>query len=119
GQEPGVVAQLDDLDDDAVGAGARRDQAVLLKRLAVFIVKLVAMAMALTDLLGTVSPPGQPVRRQHAGPRTQPHRTPELLDRTLVFHQSDHWIVGRLVELGAVGLIQLKDAAGELDDRAL
>ena len=47
GQEPGVVAQLDDLDNDAVGTGARRDQAVLLKRLAVFIVKLVAMAMAL------------------------------------------------------------------------
>ena len=35
GQEPGMIAQLHDLDDRAVGAGAGGDQAVFLERLAI------------------------------------------------------------------------------------
>ncbi len=73
GQEPGMVQQLDDFDDRAVRAGSGSDQAMLVESLAIIIVKFIPMTMPFADPFHTVSPAGQAVRREHAGPGSQAH----------------------------------------------
>ena len=119
GQEPGMVQQLDDLDDRAVGAGSGGDQPVLVESLAIVVVELIPMTMPFADPLHAVGLTGQAVGREHAGPGPQAHGAAALADRLLVFHQADHGVIGGLVELGAVGVLQAEHAAGELDHRAL
>ena len=55
GHEPGMVGQLDDLDQRAVGAGAGDLQAVGRELLAVDVVELVAVAVPLGDLARAVA----------------------------------------------------------------
>src|SRR4051794_2386246 len=74
GEEPGVVGQLDDLDQVAVGAGAGGAQAGLVERPAIGVVDLVAGAVPLVDPVAPVGGEGAAVGGQHAGPGPQPHR---------------------------------------------
>src|SRR5690349_13596382 len=53
-QVPWVVGDLDDLDQPTVDAQARQPQAVFLEHVAILVVDLVAVAVALAELLGIV-----------------------------------------------------------------
>src|SRR5437867_3583557 len=57
--EPGMVAELDHLDQRAVGGDAGEHEPALLEPLAIGVVHLVAVAVALGDLLAIVEPARQ------------------------------------------------------------
>ena len=70
---PGVIPQLADLHQGAVGQGAAGDEARLLQPGPKLVVQLVAVAVPLDDFLATVSGVGLGARHQSATVTAQPH----------------------------------------------
>src|SRR5204863_6496791 len=90
GDEPGMVAELDHLDQRAVGRDAGEHEPALLEPLAIGVVHLVAVAVALGDLLAIVDPAPQRAFLEHAGIRSQAHRAGLLAEAALRAYQVDH-----------------------------
>ncbi len=61
-QKPGMIAAFHDLDDRAVRADPGRDQALILKPLAVSVVELVTVAVPFVDPVETIRSMGQAAR---------------------------------------------------------
>src|SRR5207247_4525288 len=79
----------------------------------------VAVAVPLAHLAGAIG-----LRRARAGPEAagigaQPHGAAHLLDAFLGAHQRDHRVLALRLELTRVGIGDLADVAGELDDGGL
>src|SRR5437879_8626176 len=62
---------------------------------------------------------GEAASRQGARVGAEPHRTPLVGDGVLIVKHGDDGVWRVVVELGAVGVLQADDVAGELDDGAL
>ena len=85
--EPGVFGQLHDLHQPLVGGEPGQHQPRLGKGLPVVVVELVAVAVALGDLVGAVGPVGKAVVAHHpAGIGAQTHGTSLGGDPPLVRH---------------------------------
>src|SRR5439155_6172232 len=119
GHEPGVVLQLDDLDEAAVRRLAGHDHARGLERRTVVVLHLEAVAMALVDDLLTVRLGRLRAGREAGRVEAQAHRAALLLHLALVGHEVDDRMLREQVELGRVGPLGTEDVAGELDDPAL
>ena len=119
GHEPGMVAQLDDLDEPAVGRLAGQDHPGRLEGLAVAVVDLEPVAVALVDELLAVDRGCLRAGRQAGRVEPEPHRPALVLELALVGHEVDDLVLGELVELGRVSVRRPEDVAGQLDDRAL
>ena len=113
--EPGVVGQLHDLHQALVGGETGQLQARLGQLLAVVVVELIAVAVALGDLVGAVGPVGKAVVvGDAAGIGPQAHGAALLRDAPLVGHQVDDRVGGGLRQLAGVGVGHAAHVAGKL-----
>src|SRR2546422_5370471 len=119
GDEPGMVAELDHLDQRPVGRHAGEPEPALLEPLAIGVVHLVAVAVTLGDLLAIVDPARQRAFLEHAGIRSQAHRPALLREAALRAHQVDHRVRRLGIHLGRVGALEAAHVARVLDDRHL
>ena len=117
--KPGMVGELHDFDERAVGVCAGDHQAGRLEPLAIPRVELVAVAVSLGDRLATIGRGGPRVLGEHTWLSPEPHRAPLLHHPLLLLHEADHR-VGRVAgKLGGVGVGQAGHVAGEIDHGAL
>src|SRR5690242_8484306 len=91
--EPGVIGELDHLDQRAVGRESGAAHAVLREDVAVGVGDLVAVAVPLAHLERAVRLSDARARAELAGIRPQPHGAPHLLDPFLRAHQRDDRIL--------------------------
>ena len=118
--EPGVVGQLHDLHQPLVGGQAGQYQTCVGEDLAVVVVELIAVAVALADLIGSICPVGKGVVAcDPAGVGPQPHGAALGGDAPLVGHQVDDRVGGGPGQLAGVGVLHVADVAGVLDHRHL
>ena len=109
GEIPGVVLELDDLDEVLGGVDPGDRQARVLDELAELVVDLEAMAMAFRDVDRPVGPVRQRPFLQRALIGAQAHGRPHVLDGLLLGEEVDHGIAGLRVELGRVRARKLED----------
>ena len=102
GDEPRVVAQLDDLDEAAVGRHAGQEHARALEGLAVAVVHLEPVAVPLVDDLLAVHRAGLRARQQLGRVEAEAHRAALVLEVPLVGHEVDDRVGREHVELGRV-----------------
>src|SRR5438445_11934073 len=114
-----MIAQLDNFHELAAGAGAGDGQAVGGELLAVLIVELIAMAMAFLHLETAVGPVRFASFDEHRRIKSEAHGAAYLGDVILLVEQADDRVPAIAIHLGAIGIGQADDIAGELDDRAL
>src|SRR5881394_2676 len=117
--EPGVIGQLDHLDERAVGRQPGAAHPELGEHVAIGVGHLVAVAVALAHFGGAVDLRHARARAQAAGIGAEAHRAAHFLDPFLRAHQRDHGILALRLELARVRVGDLADVAGELDDRGL
>src|SRR5581483_6693483 len=114
--EPGVVGQLDDLDEPAVLIGAGDDEPVVDEPVAVDVVHLVAVAVPLEDHVLAVDLAGTRALGELDRLRAEPHGAAEILDALLLGQEVDHGERRLGVHLGRVGAVETGDVARELRD---
>src|SRR6059058_1763660 len=90
--EPGVVAQLDDLDQPVVGRGPTKDHARFPHRLSVGVVELETMPVELIDDRLRIRLGRQGAGLELAGKETEPHLAPLLCDVALLRQQVYHGV---------------------------
>jgi len=95
GDKPGVIGDLDDLDELSIGMPTGGDHAVRFEFLEVVGIEFVAMPMAFRDLQSLVTRKRSRLLAETARLRTQPHRSPFLGHAFLFFEQADDGI-GRI-----------------------
>ncbi len=119
GHKPGMVGQFYDLDQAIVSGTAAHYHTMCFHALAVFIVELVAMAMALEDNSFAISLVGFGARGEAAHPIAQAHGTALIGYLALGCHQINDWIGSLRIKLGAVGAAKPQNIASKLDDSDL
>src|ERR1700730_15407598 len=119
GDEPGMVTQLDYLDQAVIRRGSAEDHARFPHRLAIRIVELETMPVPLVDDRLPVRLGRQRSGLQLAGIETEPHRAALVGDVALLGQEVDDRMAGEGIELRAVGVGLAQQIAAELDDRAL
>src|SRR4051794_10945561 len=118
-EEPRVVFQFNDLDELAVGREAGHAKAALLQLRHVFGVHLVAMAVALVDLLHSIRLPRDRTFLQRARILAEAHRAAERVDADQVAQLVDDFVRRLIIELGRIRADHPHHVARELDRRAL
>src|SRR2546425_99785 len=113
--KPGMIAQLDDLDQLAIRRQTAEDHAPGHKPLTVGVVELVAVAVALGDALFAVEPRRQASIQQDAGISTQTHGAALVHYPALLVHQSDDRVRRVRIDLSRIGVRQPTDVAAKLD----
>src|SRR5262245_32324144 len=119
GHEPGMVRQLDDLDQLLVRPDPRDPEPALHEGVEIVVVDLEAMTMPLLDRALAVDPRCRAALLEDDRVEAQPHRAALVLDAPLLGQQIDHVVARRGIELRGVRAGQPGDVTGELDDRAL
>lgn len=119
GDEPRVVRQFDHFHDPPVGGQAGEHHAVGGQCLAVVVVHLIAVAVALGDLLFPVEGIGLGMLVQHAGVGAQPQGAANVFNAVLLGHQVDDRVRGVRIQLDAVGVGEAQHIAGEFHDGQL
>ena len=117
--EPGVVRQLHDLYQMAVGGETRQEHALFLQLRPEAVVELVAVAVALGDLRGAVQRPAAAPLRQDAGVFAQAHGAALFRDVHLVRHQVDDRVPGGLGKFRGGRVVIAQYMPRELNDRHL
>src|SRR2546422_1087354 len=118
-QEPGMVADLHDLDIGPIRRLARQVESTAHQGLLILPVELVAVAMALGNLRLAVSLVSEGTGLELRLPRPQAHRPAQLVDPPQFPQLVDHAVRSGGVKLRAVGPFQAADVPGEFDHRAL
>src|SRR5262245_43212323 len=119
GHEPGMVRQLDDLDQLLVRPDPRDPKPALHEGVEIVVVDLEAMTMPLLDRALAVGLRCRAALLEDDRVEAQPHRAALVLDVPLLGQQIDHVVARRGIELRGVRAGQPGDVTGELDDRAL
>ena len=117
--EPGVVRQLHDLHQTAVGGQTRQNHALFLHLRPEIVAELIAVAVAFGDLPGAVQSGAAAALRQDAGVLSKPHGAALFRHVYLVRHQIDDRVPGGLGKFGGIGVLIPQDMAGKLNDRHL
>src|SRR3954447_14253119 len=116
GDEPGMVRELDHLDEAALLERARDHETCLDELRPEGVVDLVAVAMALVDDALAIGGVGARPVLNVDGVGAEAHRAAEILDLLLLGQEVDHG-VGRLrVHLRRVGAVEPDDVPCELGD---
>src|SRR3954447_3243842 len=116
GDEPGMVGELDHLDEAALLERARDHETCLDELWPEGVVDLVAVAMALVDDALAIGGVGARPVLDVDGVGAEAHRAAEILDLLLLGQEVDHG-VGRLrVHLRRVGAVEPDDVPCELGD---
>src|SRR5690606_807568 len=76
--KPRMVRSLNDFRQHAIGRHARKDEAALLEALAIGVIHLVAMTVALADVVRAIDARNMAVRRQPRLIGAQPHRAAKV-----------------------------------------
>src|SRR5271166_943592 len=108
GDEPGMRGNFDDLDKRAIGTDSHGTHPLGLKLLAIGVVELVAVAVPLGDLLGTVALGSFAPQPQMGWMGPQPHRAALLGNTLLFFQQADYRMGVVFVEFRRLGLLEPK-----------
>ena len=87
GDEPGMIRNLNHLDDPSVRGDAGQLHTVFRQGLAVIVVDLIAVAVTFVDRFLSVQPIGFGGFVQDAGIRTETQGSADILDVVLVRHQ--------------------------------
>ena len=117
--EPGVVRDLHDLHQAAVGRLSCQSHALGLHICPVVVVELKAVAVTLGDLRRAVQRITVGILGQHAGVLAQTHGAALFRHVHLVGHQGNDRVLRGLGEFGGIGVLPAQHMAGELDDRHL
>src|SRR5712692_6528509 len=117
--EPGVIGQLDHLDQGAVRGEPGAPHSVFGEHVAVGVGHFVAVTMPFAHLERSVGLRHPRAGTELAGIRAQAHRAAHFLDAFLRTHQRDHWVLALGREFARVGVWKLDHVARELDDRRL
>src|SRR4051812_10242616 len=116
---PGMLRQLDHLDERAVRRESRAAHAELRQYVAIGVGHLVAVAMTLADLGRIVRLRDPRARPEPARISAQSHRAAHLLNPFLRSHQRDDRILALRRELARVRVGDFADRAREFDDGRL
>src|SRR5690242_1143762 len=117
--EPGVVLELNDLDELPVRREAAQPHPVLHEEVAIAIRDLVTMPVPLAHLGHAVDLGGARATSEPTRVGAEPHRAAHVRHVLLRLHEGDHGVVAFRGELGRVAVLQLADVARELDDGCL
>src|SRR3989442_4403098 len=101
-----MVGQFYDLYQVIIGGTATHNHAMCLHALAIFIVELVAMAVALKDDRLAIGLVGFCSRSETTDPIAQAHGTTFIGHLALGIHQIDDGIGGLRIKFGAVGAFE-------------
>ena len=112
--EPGMLGQLDDLDEPAFLEGARDDEPVLDELVAELVVDLVAVPMALVNRRLAVDLAGASPLAELDRLGAEPHRAAEILDLLLLGQQIDDRVRRLRIHLRRVGAFETAHVAREL-----
>ena len=115
GEEPGVIAKLDKLDERTVGRSAGDDESPGFHLLPIAHVEFVPVAMALGDLGGTVKLVSAGAFRDMRWPGAQSHGGPFFGHIFLRLQKVDDRMRRDRIELRAVGALESADVAGEFN----
>ncbi len=74
GDKPGMILDLDHLDQTTVGTGAADDKAMFFEQGSIFEVELVAVSMPFNRLVSSIGPLGECASYELGGPTAEAHR---------------------------------------------
>ena len=114
--EPGMVGQLDDLDEPPLLERAGDDEPVRDELFAVLVVHLVAVPVALVDRRLAVDLARARLLAELDGLRPEPHRAAEVLDLLLLGQQVDHRVRRLGIHLRRVRALEPAHVPRELGD---
>ena len=118
--KPGVTSQLHNLHQLPVGGHPGQGESGGGEDGSEVVVELVAVAVALVDLLRSIGGKGPALRcGEPAGVGAQPHGAALVGDLPLVGHQVNDRVGGGSGQLAGVGVRHAADVAGELHHRHL
>src|SRR5438270_1253566 len=118
-QKIGVIAQLDQLGERAIGRSAGNFEAFLAHSVAIFHVELITMSMALEHFVAPINLLRESTMLNFCRPGSEPHTGALVPDLALFFEQTDHRIGRGLIELAAVGVFDSTNVASKLNCRHL
>src|SRR5438034_3471452 len=117
GHEPGMVGELDDLDEPTLLERSGHSEPRVDQRRAVVVVDLVAVAVSLVDDGLAVCVVGACPLHELDRLRTQSHRAAEILDLLLLRQQVDHRVRGLRVHLRRIRPFETEHVPCVLRDR--
>src|SRR5712692_3364729 len=101
-EEPGMVLELDDLDELSIGREAGHAESFLLERRNVLRIHFVAMTMALFDEIGSIRFARNRSFAQLTWILAQPHRAAKSVDADQIAELVDHLVRRFVIELRRV-----------------
>src|SRR5574341_330129 len=113
--EPGVIRQLDHLDQSVIRREAGQSHSVLFQDLPILVVDLIPVSMPLADLIGAVRLVSQGGDDDTARIGPEPHGSSQVSDAALLRHQIDDRVRAVGFELAAIGALQSAHVAGQLN----
>ena len=113
GDEPGMIRNLNHLDDPSVRGDAGQLHTVFRQGLAVIVVDLIAVAVTFVNRFLSVQLIGFGGFVQDAGIRTETQGSADILDAVLVRHQMDDRVAGVRIQFRGVGVTVTNDIAGK------
>ena len=119
GDEPGVVRELDDLDELAVRRFSGPEESMLREGLLIGPVELVAMPMPFVNDVTVVNLPSTGLLGKLTRILAQSHRAALVRHVPLGLHEVDHGVRRRWIKLAGMGPFQAEHIARKLDGHAL
>src|SRR3990172_1578846 len=107
--EPGVIRQLDHLDQSVIRREAGQSHSVLFQDLPILVVDLKPVSMPLADLIGAVRLVSHGGDDDTARIGPEPHGSSQVGDAALLRHQIDDRVRAVGIELAAIGALQPAD----------
>src|SRR5690554_2505253 len=99
-----MVRNLDYFDEQIIEITARHYHTLRDKQITIPAIELIAMAMPFRYLVSSVDPGSECSLLQLTGKGSQPHRSTDLINISLLGHQINDRILAGFIEFGTVGI---------------